>query len=285
MRVHSDSPWDHGPRCIDFDAGDTFSGSRSACSRASSSPARHSPTGPSRTDPPTVLNLLFGWDFEPAVILPLVGVVIWWWRMLAAIDRDHPDHRVPSRQRWAFLAGLAVIAFALQSGIGRYDTTLFSIHMVQHLMLTLVAPPLLALGAPITQLLRASSSSTRRRWILPFLHSRVISVLSHPVLAWILFAGVMWGTHFSPIFNASLEDPLTHDLEHLAVPDRRAPLLVAGRRDRPVAAPDGLPGPHRVRLPPDAAELVPGHDGPLRGESALPPLRDPRVALRHRCPR
>jgi cytochrome c oxidase assembly factor CtaG len=167
-------------------------------------------------DPPTVVNLLLSWDIEPAVILPLNGVVVWWWRMLAAIDRDHPAHRVPSHQRWAFLAGLAVIAFALQGGIGRYDTTLFSIHMVQHLLLTLVAPPLLALGAPITQLLRASSSATRRRWILPFLHSRVITVLSHPVLAWILFAGVMWGTHFSPIFNASLEDPLTHDLEHLA---------------------------------------------------------------------
>ena len=197
--------------------------------------------GPVPTDPPTVLTLLFGWDFEPAVILPLVGVVIWWWRILAAIDRDHPDHRVPSRQRWAFLAGLAVIAFALQSGIGRYDTTLFSIHMVQHLMLTLVAPPLLALGAPITQLLRASSSSTRRRWILPFLHSRAISVLSHPVLAWILFAGVMWGTHFSPIFNASLEDPLTHDLEHLAY-------LTAGLLFWwPVVGID--PSPHRMGYP------------------------------------
>jgi hypothetical protein len=108
--------------------------------------------------PPTVVNLLLAWDFEPAVILPLIGVVIWWWRMLAAIDRDHPAHHVPGHQRWAFLAGLAVIAFALQGGIGRYDTTLFSIHMVQHLLLTLVAPPLLALGAPITQLLRPGSS-------------------------------------------------------------------------------------------------------------------------------
>ena len=192
-------------------------------------------------DPPTALNLLFGWDFEPAVILPLAGVAIGWWRMLAAIDRDHPDHRVPSRQRWVFLGGLTVIAFALQSGIGRYDTTLFSIHMVQHLMLTLVAPPLLALGAPITQLLRASSTKTRRRWILPFLHSRVISVLSHPVLAWILFAGVMWGTHFSPIFNASLEDPITHDLEHLAY-------LTAGLLFWwPVVGID--PSPHRMGYP------------------------------------
>ena len=165
---------------------------------------------------PDLGNILLGWDFEPAVALPLVAVALWWWWMLAAIDRRHPEHPVPRRQRWAFLAGLTAVAFALQSGIARYDTTLFSLHMVQHLLLTLVAPPLLALGAPITQLLRASSPRTRQRLILPVLHSRIVGVISHPILAWILFAGVMWGTHFSPIFNASLEDRFAHDLEHLA---------------------------------------------------------------------
>jgi len=40
-------------------------------------------------------------------------------------------------------------------------------------------------------------------------------VLSHPVVAWLLFAGVMWGTHFSPLFDAALENPWLHDLEHV----------------------------------------------------------------------
>ena len=48
----------------------------------------------------------------------------------------------------------------------------------------------------------------------PILHSRVLRVLSFPVVAWLVFAGVMWGTHFSPLFDRSLEDPLVHDLEH-----------------------------------------------------------------------
>ena len=172
--------------------------------------------GPVPASPPSPASLVLGWHFEPAVALPLIAVAIWWWRMLDGIDRRHPDHPVSGRQRWAFLAGLAAVAVALQSGIARYDTTLFSLHMVQHLLLTLIAPPLLALGAPITQLLRASSPRNRQRLIVPFLHSRVMSVLTHPILAWILFAGVMWGTHFSSIFNASLEDPFTHDLEHIA---------------------------------------------------------------------
>jgi putative copper resistance protein D len=100
------------------------------------------------------------------------------------------------------------------SGIDAYDTSLFSVHMVQHLLLTLVAAPLIALGAPITLLLRAATPNVRQRLILPILHSRILRALSFPVVAWLIFAGVMWGSHFSPLFDASLENPLIHDLEH-----------------------------------------------------------------------
>jgi putative copper resistance protein D len=109
---------------------------------------------------------------------------------------------------------LLAVAFALQSGIERYDTALFSIHMVQHLLLTMVGAPLLVLGAPVTLLLRASSPATRRRWILPVLHARAARVLGHPIVAAVVFAAVMWGTHFSPLFNEALENRLIHDLEH-----------------------------------------------------------------------
>lgn len=170
--------------------------------------------GPVPANPPDPLNLVFGWSIEPAVLLPLVGAVAVWMRLVARIDRIHPANRVPRRRTAAFLAGLGVIAIALMSGIDTYDTSLFSVHMVQHLLLTLVAAPLLALSAPITLLLRAATPNVRHRVILPILHSRVIRVISFPVVAWLLFAGVMWGTHFSPLFDASLENPVIHDLEH-----------------------------------------------------------------------
>jgi putative copper resistance protein D len=48
------------------------------------------------------------------------------------------------------------------------------------------------------------------------LHSRAVRALSFPVVAWVLFAGVMWATHFSAVFDRALEDPLVHDLEHAA---------------------------------------------------------------------
>ncbi len=170
--------------------------------------------GPVPAEAPTLANLAFGWTFEPAVTLPLLAVAITWLRIVGRIDRAHPANPVPRRRSVAFLGGLAAIAVALLSGIDAYDTTLFSIHMVQHLLLTMVAAPLIALGAPITTLLRAASPHVRRTVILPILHSRIMKVLSFPVVAWLLFAGVMWGTHFSPLFDASLENPFIHDLEH-----------------------------------------------------------------------
>jgi putative copper resistance protein D len=109
---------------------------------------------------------------------------------------------------------MAAIAVALLSGIDRYDTVLFSVHMIQHLLLALVAAPLIAMAAPITLLLRVASPSTRRRWILPVLHGRAMRILALPVVAWVVFAGVMWASHFSPLFDAALEDPLIHDVEH-----------------------------------------------------------------------
>ena len=102
------------------------------------------------------------------------------------------------------------------SGIDRYDTTLFSVHMAQHLLLLLVAPPLIALAAPITQLLRAASPRVRNGILLPILHSSAVSMLAHPIVAWLTFALVLWGSHFSPLFNIALEDPGAHDIEHAA---------------------------------------------------------------------
>ena len=78
----------------------------------------------------------------------------------------------------------------------------------------MVAAPLIALAAPITLLLRLASPETRRRVVLPILHSRVMRFISFPAVAWIAFAAVMWGAHFSPLFDAALENPLAHDLEH-----------------------------------------------------------------------
>lgn len=172
--------------------------------------------GPVPAEPPTIGSLVFGWTVEPLVALPLLVATWAWLTMVRRVNAAHPANPVPRRRTAAFLGGLAAIAVALLSGIDRYDTTLFWVHMIQHLLLVLVAAPLLALSSPITLLLRYVSRETRQRWILPVLHSRLVRVISFPVVTWIVFAAVMWASHFSPLFDLALEDPLVHDLEHAA---------------------------------------------------------------------
>jgi putative copper resistance protein D len=166
--------------------------------------------------PPRWPGVLLDWSFDPTVVLPLALAATLYLQAVRSVDRAHSSNPVPRRRIAAFLAGIAAIEIALQSPIEHYDTTLFSVHMVQHILLTFVAAPLIVLGAPITLLLRAVRPDVRSGVVLPILHSRVVRVISFPVVSWALFAAVMWGTHFSPWFDASLSNPWLHDLEHVA---------------------------------------------------------------------
>ncbi|HEX5826038.1 MAG TPA: cytochrome c oxidase assembly protein [Candidatus Limnocylindrales bacterium] len=164
--------------------------------------------------PPDALTFPLGWSFDPLVWLPAIAALLLWRHGIRTVAREHPATPVPRRRTVSWTLGVFAVLVALDSGIERYDTTLFSVHMVQHMLLTLIGPPLLLYAGPITLLLRASSPATRKRWILPVLHSRVVRALAFPVVAWILFAAVMWASHFSPLFDASLENEWLHRLEH-----------------------------------------------------------------------
>jgi putative copper resistance protein D len=158
--------------------------------------------------------VLTGWSFDIEVWLPVLLAAWGYLVLVRSVDRAHPGNPVPRRRVWCWMGGLVVLLVSTQSVIGRYDTTLFTFHMIQHLLMTMVAAPLLLLGAPVTLLLRAASSEARTRWILPVLHSRVVAAVGHPIVAWTQFAVVMWASHFTSLFDAALEDPLIHLLEH-----------------------------------------------------------------------
>jgi putative copper resistance protein D len=101
----------------------------------------------------------------------------------------------------------------LVSPVDAYAEVSFPLHMTQHVLLTLVAPPLLALGAPATLALRALPPSAGRR-LAAALRSRPIAVVTMPVVAWILFAGVPWAVHFTPLFDLALRSAAWHAIEH-----------------------------------------------------------------------
>ena len=184
-------------------------------------------------------------------------------------------------------AASLAIAVALQSGIERYDTTLFSIHMVQHLLLTLVAPPLLALGAPVTQLLRAASPGTREPLDPagpPLAAGR--GVLAHPVVAWLVFTL----GHVGDALLAALR-PVARGPRSSTTWSTWLYLGAALLFWWPVVGLD--PAPHRMGYPARLLYLflqMPqnsflGDGDPVRGRAALPALRDARVAVRDRRPR
>ena len=164
--------------------------------------------------PGSILDVLLRWTFDWYTLLPLAVAAWLYWLAVRKVNAAHPNNPVPLFRSIFWFGGLLTLLVALCSPIGVYDDTLFWVHMVQHLMLTMVAAPLLVLGAPITLLLRVSSADARRRVILPVLHSRPVRVIGHPIVTWTLFAAVMWGSHFSPLFNASLDNDAIHVFEH-----------------------------------------------------------------------
>jgi len=120
----------------------------------------------------------------------------------------------PAGRSLAWAGGLLVVLVATQSGLGTYDDSVFSVHMVQHMLLAMVAPLPLALGAPVTLALR-TLPVRRRTLLLRLLHSRLSRVLTHPVLVTSLFAGSTFALYLSGIYPYSLDHAWAHDLVHL----------------------------------------------------------------------
>jgi putative membrane protein len=157
-------------------------------------------------------SLLTQWNADPWTLLPLAGVLLLYAggvRRLRRAGRPLPRDRVI-----AFACGMAALVIALASPLDAYADVSFAVHMAQHLLLALVAPPLLALGSPIRLALRASSPEARRRLLVPLLRSRPASVLSLPLVGWALFVSVPFFVHLSPLFDAALRRDGLHALEH-----------------------------------------------------------------------
>lgn len=159
--------------------------------------------------------VVLGWTIEPALVLLLAVAGASWTVGVARVNAAHPGSRVSGWRSAAFLGGLLSLFVALQSPIDTLADDLFSLHMVQHLLIGFVAAPLLVLGAPGTLLLRVASPGVRRRMLVPLLHSRLVRVITFPLVTWLVFAVVMWGAHFSPLFELALESEGVHQLEHL----------------------------------------------------------------------
>jgi putative membrane protein len=193
------------------------------------------PVAADLTDPWVILR---SWSFDPLVIAGL-GVGLWWYvRALGRIRRTGGNW--PRWRLIAFMSGIAVLVLALVSPLDGYAELLLSVHMVQHLVLTMLAPPLLLLGAPLTLAVR-TAGSTQRAHLLNVLHGRVVGFISHPALGWGLFVGAIYLSHLPAFYDATLRHTYLHAGEHLVY------VATALLFWRPIVGDD--PGPARLSHP------------------------------------
>ena len=192
----------------------------------------------------TLGSVLSTWSVDPipfvvtvwAVGLYLLGV----WTLRRRGDRW------PVGRTLAFVVlGMGSFVLATSSGLSAYDTTLLSVHMVQHMILSMIVPLSLALGAPVTLALRTLPAAPKR-WLLTVLHSRVAKVLAFAPLAFLLYVISPWALYFTSWYDASLHHELVHEMMHVHL------VLVGTLFFWPIVGIDPIPGrvgyPFRVLL-------------------------------------
>lgn len=166
--------------------------------------------------PPTVARVLFDWRFDLLFgTAAIVGAAVY----LAGMYRlRRRGDTWPIGRTFAWLLGCAVLLFTTSSGLGRYMPAMFSMHMIAHMLLSMLVPVFLVLGAPVTMALRALPAAGRgsppgpREWLLAALHSRVSQFLTHPIVATVLFVAGFYGLYFGGLFDAAVSNHAAHIL-------------------------------------------------------------------------
>jgi putative membrane protein len=112
------------------------------------------------------------------------------------------------------LGGMLPITYVTIGGIGVYDDQMLSVHMVQHMVLGMIAPIFLALGAPVTLALRTLPQGPRGQ-LVAALHSRVAKVLAFPLVGFGLYVATPFALYFTGLYRLTLEHEWFHNLTHV----------------------------------------------------------------------
>ena len=168
----------------------------------------------------TISNAIFSsWELNPAVLMPTATCAALYARGWLQLHRRAPD-RFGFSQLTAFFAGLITVVFALCSPLHTFAGWLLTVHMIQHLLLMMVAPPLILLGAPYLPLLSGlprdlSIDGVGTFLSSPFLRS-VARFVSHPIFCWLAFISINIGWHIPAMYEFALRSPFWHEVEHVS---------------------------------------------------------------------
>ncbi|HYZ69575.1 MAG TPA: cytochrome c oxidase assembly protein [Mycobacterium sp.] len=166
--------------------------------------------------PPTLARVFVDWRFD--LIFGTAAIVIAVLYLLGVRRLRRRGDEWPVGRAVAWLCGCAALLFTTSSGLGRYMPAMFSMHMVAHMLLSMLVPILLVLGAPVTLALRALPAAGRgqppgqREWLLAALHSRVSRFLTNPIVATVVFVAGFYGLYLGGVFDAAVSNHAAHML-------------------------------------------------------------------------
>ncbi|MFW5947733.1 MAG: cytochrome c oxidase assembly protein, partial [Gemmatimonadota bacterium] len=162
---------------------------------------------------------LLSWSVEPAIgvgVAVAAGLYIRGWRRLRR--RGQGGKVLKPWRAWCFGLGLLTVVIALMSPIATFDSVFFFMHMTEHVLLIMVAAPLIWLGAPMVPTLWAFDREGRRRLGRLFHEDhpvhRVFSFLTRAGIALTLYVLVLFVWHYPPLYDAAQGSTWVHELEH-----------------------------------------------------------------------
>jgi putative membrane protein len=163
-----------------------------------------------------VLNtLLGGWSAEPVPLIAAAAAVLLYDRGARRMVAAGSDRAPSSTQKVCLVAGVTVILVALVSPLDAAALRFQWVHMVQHVLLLVVAPPLIVLARPWETAAAALGPRLRRVLGVP---QRMLSsharYVGGAMIATVLFVGVMWTWHIPALYNLTLRAEAVHNLEH-----------------------------------------------------------------------
>jgi putative membrane protein len=174
----------------------------------------HSGHGMMMDLPPFTLGRGLEFSADPFFLIgSLVGLGLYAWGVVRLRRRGDgwPVHRT-----LLFTLGVLSVALVMCTKLNDYGMVMFSVHMVQHMVISMLSPILLLLGAPVTLALRALPVAGRgnrkgpREWLLALLQSRFMRIVTHPAFTIPLFIASLYGLYFSPLFDFLMESRTGH---------------------------------------------------------------------------
>jgi len=173
----------------------------------------HSGHGMDMDLPPFTLERGLQFSADPFFFIgSLLALGLYAWGVLRLHRRGD---RWPVGRTVFFVVGVLTVALVMCTKLNDYGMVMFSVHMVQHMVISMLSPILVLLGAPVTLALRALPVAGRgrtgpRELLLMLLHSRYMRVITHPVFTIPMFIASLYALYFTPLFDFLMESKTGH---------------------------------------------------------------------------